>query len=127
MIDITSRTPDCKIRAYDTGEIVISASLAKRMNIVEGDRIQILMQRCSGFPELFISKTNDNSAGLETKCRSKGDRSLRIFSKKAAEIILKGKKKGLFRVGEIIQKDGVELHTIIYNKNYADRKEIHTV
>ena len=127
MIDITSRTPDCKIRAYDTGEIVISASLAKRMDITEGDRVQILMQDSDGFPELFISKTNDKFSGLETKCRSKGDRSLRIFSKRAAEIILKGKRKGLFRVGEMIQKDGIELHTIIYCRNYAERKEVYTI
>ena len=126
MIDITSRSPDCKIRAYDTGEIVISASLAKRMDITEGDRVQILMQDSGGFPELFISKTSNSFSGLETKCRSKGDRSLRIFSKRAAEIILKGKKKGLFRIGEMIQKDGVELHTIIHCKNY-ERKEVYTI
>ncbi len=126
MIEITSRAPDCKIRAYDTGEIVLSAPLARRMRLKDGDHVQIFMCRSNGFDEMFISKC-DESSGLEARSKTKRGRSLRIFSKRATSILLKDEPKGIFRIGETIEKEGKELHTIIYLKNYAERKEVHTV
>lgn len=126
MIDITSRTPHCKIRAYSTGEIVISAPLASIMDLSDGDHVQIFMCRSMGFMELFISKNHD-ACGLKAKRKKKGDRSLRVFSKKAAGIMLNNQQKGIFKIGEVIQKEGRELFTIIYCRNYAERKEIHTI
>lgn len=126
MIDITSRIPDCKIRAYSTGEIVISAPLARKMDVSDGDHVQIFMSRSMGFMELYISKCH-GACGLKTKRRMKRDHSLRVFSKKAAGIMLNGQQKGIFRIGEVVQKEGRELFTIIYCKNYAERKEVHTI
>jgi len=126
MIDITSRTPDCKIRAYDTGEIHISASLARRMKLCDGDRVQILMHRNNGYDELYIAK-GDGASGIIARGNSRRGSSLRIYSKKASSVLLRGHGKGIFRIGESIQKDDKELHTIIYCKNYAERKEIHTI
>lgn len=126
MIEITSRAPDCKIRAYDTGEIVLSAPLTRRMRLKDGDRVQIFMCRSNGFEEMFIAKC-DNPSGVPVKRRTKRDRSLRIFSKRATSILLKDEPKGIFRIGETIEKEGKELHTILFLKNYAERKEIHTV
>lgn len=126
MIDITSRMPDCKIRAYDTGEIDISAELARRMNLQNGDRVQIFMCRNNGYDELYITKSYEESGVVACGSSDRG-RALRIYSKKASKIMLKGNRKGIFRVGEVINKDGRELHTIIYRKNYAERKEVHKV
>lgn len=126
MIEITSRAPDCKIRAYDTGEIVLSAPLTRRMRLKDGDHVQIFMCRSNGFDEMFISKC-DESSGLEARRRTKRDRSLRIFSKRAASIMLNDKSKGIFKMGETVKKGDKELHTILYFKNYAERKEVHTV
>lgn len=126
MIEITSRAPDCKIRAYDTGEIVLSAPLTRRMRLKDGDHVQIFMCRSNGFDEMFIAKC-DESLGLEARRRMKRDRSLRIFSKRAASIMLNDRSKGIFKMGETIKKGDKELHTILYFKNYAERKEVHTV
>ena len=84
------------------------------------------MCRSNGFDEMFISKC-DESSGLEARRRMKRDRSLRIFSKRAASIMLNDKPKGIFKMGETVKKEGKELHTILYFKNYAERKEVHTV
>jgi len=127
MIDITSRIPECKIRAYDTGEIVISSHLARKMDLREGDNVQIFMCRSDGYPELFIAKCG-GEAGLMVKRIRKEDRTLRIHSKRAAKLMLGQDKKGLFRIGEVIHREGKELHTIIYRCNYnGKRKEVYPI
>ena len=65
MIEITSRAPDCKIRAYDTGEIVLSAPLTRRMRLKDGDHVQIFMCRSNGFEEMFIAKCDGIRRGYQ--------------------------------------------------------------
>ncbi len=117
MIEITSTLPEFKIRAYTTGEIVISAPLARIMDIDDGDCVKIFM--CDGgrhnTSEMYIAKDKN---GLRAKRRKK-DRSLRIYSKQATDLLLNGCEKGVFRIGESVTIEGKELHTIIYKRNYA--------
>ena len=46
---------------------------------------------------------------------------MRIFSKRATSILLKDEPKGIFKIGETIEKEGKGASHII-SKNYAERK-----
>jgi hypothetical protein len=110
MIDIQIKTRMAAIRAYGTGEITLSAQLARRMKLKEGDGIKLSWGN-STFRELYISKNADGVV-----LRKKGNtRALRCYSVEYADVLLQGRDKGTFRVGEAVG----EYHTIIYKKNYG--------
>lgn len=123
MIELTAKTLVRSIRVYRRGVIVISAQLSRDMGIQNGDRVQIFMSRDGGYPELYIAK---GDTGVIAKKR-KNDSSMRIFSRQVADELLKGSEKGIYRVGDMVVKDGRELYSIIYMRNYAEREEIHQV
>lgn len=123
MIELTTRELTRAIRVYRRGDIIISAKLSQDMGLEDGDHIQIFMQREQGFPEMFIAK---GETGTIVKKR-KNDRSMRLFCKRVTDKLLQGEEKGVFRIGEKIEKEGIELHSIIYKRNYAGRKEVHQV
>lgn len=108
------------VRVYNSGEIIITAQLAKDMNVRPGDKVALFAEQPKGScPEIFLAKTE---TGIEVRHRRGGRKNQRtccIYSKEYAGKLLRGSKKGIFRIGEIITKDGVNFFTIIYLKNYA--------
>ena len=112
IIDIPVKRKVATIRVYDTGEITLSSRLVKRMKLKEGDHIK-LSWGDTQYKELYLSKCD---SGVELR---KKDSSclLRCYSIDYANILLLGKRKGIFRIGEIIED---KYFTIIYKKNYAE-------
>lgn len=109
------------IRVYESGEIVITAMLAKSMNLHPGDRVAIFKEKNpSSCEELYLAKSE---TGIEVRQRrNRGNqRTCCIYSKQYAGTILKGDKKGIYRIGEKVNKNGVDYFTIIYKRNYGDK------
>lgn len=107
------------LRVYESGEIVITAPLARKMKITEGEGVKLLFCDVSKSRELFLTKSD---RGVKTKLRRKGTNtvSLRLYSKEYANALLNGAKKGIFRIGETVSHEGQNYFTVIYKKNYAE-------
>lgn len=108
------------IRVYENGEIVFSSALVKLMDIKCGDSILMFSEFENGFKEIYIAKS-DNGA-LVYKSNRNGYKTinpLRIYSSEYSKILLGKNKKGIFRIGEKINKEGIDYFNVIYVKNYA--------
>jgi hypothetical protein len=106
------------LRAYDSGEIVITARLAKTMELQEGQGVKMVYSDNPTSRELYLTKCH---TGIETRRRRADYNSsaLRAYSTIYTKMLLKGAKRGIFRIGETIQCEGKDYFTIIYKKNYA--------